>query len=113
MKPRKKRKVTKTKKRDTIGSPIYKIEGLKGDWVKRMVEVPPHRLKSYLADLEQVHGRKGVIQINDDFYIKRTWGERGQKYFDTPYLPDLNLPQLLAPKKKKRGKQANVFNGFV
>lgn len=110
MKARKKRKVTKTKKKDTIGSPIYKIEGLKGDWVKRMVEVPPHQLKSYLADLEEVHGRKGVIQINDDFYIKRTWGERGQIHF---VAPELEIPKPSIPKRRKRGKQTSALNGFV
>jgi len=107
VKARKKRKVTKTKKKD-IGSPIYKISGLKGDWIKHMVEVPPHKLKSYLADLERVHGKKGVIQIDNKFYIKRTWGERGQIHFATPDLPDFGVQKLQISKRKKRGKQTTL-----
>lgn len=93
-------KVTKTERVNLIGAPIYKIEGHKGDWVKRMIEVPVNRRDEYLKELLGKEGKGNALMIKDDFFIRRrisTEGERLKKVVK-PTKP------IKTPKAAKKSK---------
>jgi len=65
------RKATKTGAVNLIGTPIYRIKGMEGEWVKHLVESPKGKEADYLKKLEAHFGKMKVVMLGDEFFVRR------------------------------------------
>jgi len=65
------RGITETGRTSFTGAPIYHIAGSEGEWLRRMVDIEPHKKEQYFTDISKQYGKSNVVRTENDFFIRR------------------------------------------